>query len=453
MTAPEARRADTAPTPHRGPDAVPVADSGCDLLALAAAAPAPVFFLERPSHGEALLGIGAVRAVEAAGPARFGEAARLVAEESTSIRAWREDGTSERTPPIWVGGFGFGDESPIAAEWRELPALRFVVPRLLWRRGQGGLHLTAYTAGDDFDETVRDLLAVLRERSTATVPARPCAGRGATLVGADDGETFLERVRAAKREIEAGGLRKVVLSRRRELRLAIGSSPWAIAARARDARPGCWTFVVRGRETSFVGSTPERLLRRRGRRVESVAIAGSAPRAAAPGEDERRGAELLACAKNALEHRFVVDAVERALRPLARRLEADPRPELVRLPEAQHLRTRIRAELAEDATLLDLAARLHPTPAVCGVPGEAALRWIAREEPARGWYAGALGWLSSEGDGDLVVALRSAVLDGDRAVLRAGAGIVAASEPELELAETEAKLAALFDTARAACAA
>src|SRR5690606_10290791 len=159
---------------------------------------------------------------------------------------------------------------------------------------------------------------------------------------------------------------------------------------------------------------------------------------------EQAAERLLASAKDRAEHDCVVTTIQNVLRPLCAELHVPAEPSVRRLRHVLHLQTPIRGVLAEDVHLLELADRLHPTPAVGGVPTEQALDWIVRSEPAeRGWYASPIGWVDAAGDGELLVALRSALIRGDRVHLYAGAGIVAASEASSEYAETEVKLAGM----------
>ena len=143
----------------------------------------------------------------------------------------------------------------------------------------------------------------------------------------------------------------------------------------------------------------------------------------------------------------MVEAIERALGSVCDELHVPEAPELLRLATIHHLRTPIRGRLATPTTLLDVAARLHPTPAVCGQPVERARALIHEVETGqgfdRGWYAGGVGWTDARGDGHIAVALRSALVDGRRAKLFAGAGIVGDSKPEAEFAETGLKLQAI----------
>ena len=172
-----------------------------------------------------------------------------------------------------------------------------------------------------------------------------------------------------------------------------------------------------------------------------MSLAGSIRRGKTPAEDARLGQTLLDSAKDRAEHAVVVRALGEALGETCDRLQVSDTPSLLKLGHIQHLCTPITGHLANGHTLLDLVERLHPTPAVGGRPREAALRLIrACEGLDRGWYAGPVGWLDAQGEGEFAVALRSALLHGNTATLFAGCGIVADSDPEREYAESRLKL-------------
>jgi menaquinone-specific isochorismate synthase len=245
-------------------------------------------------------------------------------------------------------------------------------------------------------------------------------------------------VRNALDRIDAGELEKVVLAREVLVEGNAGFDRSALLSRLRDANPSSFTFAA----GSFVGSTPELLVRRRGGRVVSRPMAGTAgfPRSAAG--NERLVGDLLSSPKELGEHRVVVDAVRAALEPVCEEVFARPAPEVVQLSTVAHLATTVGGWLrCPPLSALVLAGRLHPTPAVAGWPRGAALSTISELESFdRGQYAGPVGWIDSRGDGDWAVALRCARLDGSTARLMAGAGIVAGSNPDDEWDETEAKL-------------
>jgi len=221
---------------------------------------------------------------------------------------------------------------------------------------------------------------------------------------------------------------------------AWGDQPFAIPVvvnRLRRAHPSCFAFAAGG----FVGASPELLIRRRGRWAWSRPMAGTVERGGSRSEDKRLVSALRSSPKERDEHRLVVEDVRRRLGELCQDVFVKG-PELVGLSSVTHLATTVTGRLDPPApSALALAGVLHPTPAVGGQPREAALAVIAELEGFdRGQYAGPVGWVDSRGDGDWAVALRCAQIDGRRAFLAAGAGIVSGSDPEAEWAETQAKL-------------
>jgi len=217
-----------------------------------------------------------------------------------------------------------------------------------------------------------------------------------------------------------------------------------VVRRLRSLHPSCMVFSVEG----FVGASPELLVGRNGRDVQSHPLAGTVARSGDPETDARLGASLMASTKDRWEHALVVDAIAAALTPVCPQLDVPDAPSIVPLRNVSHLGTHIQGTLPAGGpvpTALELAARLHPTPAVGGAPTARALAMIAELEPhGRGRYAGPVGWVDAAGNGEWAVGIRSAHIGGDRARMMAGVGIVADSDPEEELAETQLKLQALL---------
>jgi menaquinone-specific isochorismate synthase len=244
-------------------------------------------------------------------------------------------------------------------------------------------------------------------------------------------------VRRALHAIAAGSLEKVVLARRVAVWADQPFSIPVVVNRLRRAHPSCFTFAA----GPFIGASPELLVRRRGRWAWSLPMAGTVERGGSRAEDKRLVAALRTSPKELDEHRLVVEDVRRRLGALCQEVFVKG-PELVGLSSVTHLATTVTGRLdVPPPSALALAGVLHPTPAVGGLPREAALATIAELEGFdRGQYAGPVGWLDRRGDGDWAVALRCAHVDGRRALLSAGAGIVAGSDPEAEWAETQAKL-------------
>lgn len=266
-------------------------------------------------------------------------------------------------------------------------------------------------------------------------------------------EAYAQAVCAALQLLEddAAVLRKVVLARRLCVHGTEVLDPHALAARL-GQDPGVAPYVVslpvahRAPPAWLVGASPELLVSRRGAQVLSHPLAGSARRSSDPAQDAAAAQALLGSAKDHDEHRYVVDAIVEALAPWCDAIHAPARPELQATASMWHLGTKIEATLRDPATpVATLLAALHPTPAVCGTPRGLALEAIRGLEPqARGFYAGAVGWMDAQGDGEWYVAIRCARIQGTRADVYAGAGIVAGSQPALEVAETAAKFGALL---------
>jgi isochorismate synthase len=264
-------------------------------------------------------------------------------------------------------------------------------------------------------------------------------------------EAYAEMVSQAVSAIHAGELRKVVLARTIEVCAGRPFDAGKLARRLRAVDPDAYTFAVpTGGAGVLVGASPELLVARRGPEVRSNPLAGSAPRSGDPDEDRANAAALAASAKNREEHDVVVRAIADTLRPYCRELRWDGEPVLLETANVWHLSTRFSGTLREPPpSVMELVAALHPTPAVCGAPTDAARGVIASLEPFdRGTYSGPVGWVDARGDGEWAIALRCAELRGHLATLFAGAGIVAASEPESEVEETERKFRAFLDALR-----
>jgi salicylate biosynthesis isochorismate synthase len=269
---------------------------------------------------------------------------------------------------------------------------------------------------------------------------------GQTLIrSARPPRSFESAVELATARIRDGELEKIVLAREVVVEATSAHDTAALYGALRELFPSCFCFCVGTPEAAFVGASPELLVRRSGAVAATAALAGSMRRSADPAVDDHLGEQLVRSAKDRNEHEIVARRIERTLRPYAVWVEAAREPELVRVANIQHLATPIHAQLAEPRSALELAGLLHPTPAVGGEPRDLATAAIEELEGMdRGWYAGPVGWMDATEDGELCVALRSALVRDREAHLYAGGGIVARSDPAAELAETEVKLEALL---------
>ena len=259
-----------------------------------------------------------------------------------------------------------------------------------------------------------------------------------------------QRVRAASRAVADGRLAKVVLARRLALLLSRPADPARVGDELAGVNPECCVFSLPCGRGWVIAASPELLAVKRGSRLVSHAVAGTAGRHGGTDEDARAAAALMASAKERREHGVVVDAIASCLRDLCEALDPLPEPAVMSLRFLQHLWTPISGRLRPGIGLIDAVTRLHPTPAVLGSPPQAAIDWLRDTGERRdGLYTGVAGWIDRDGNGDAAVVLRSAYFEDRTAVLWAGAGIMADSDPRAEFAETEMKLASLMEVLNA----
>ena len=258
--------------------------------------------------------------------------------------------------------------------------------------------------------------------------------------GVVSAEDFRTAVAAGIRAINSTQLEKVVLGR--DLVMPIKAAPDLSRAltRLHEKYPKCWTYQI----GNVFGASPELLLRADAGEVSARVLAGTAGRGTDPDVDRAIADGLAHSQKNRHEHDYAVNSMVKALEPFCEEVEADSEPFSLALPDLWHLATDVTGRLRDNVSLLDVIEKLHPTAAVAGTPTVMAEQLISQLEPFdRAGYAGPVGWLSSDGAGELAIALRGGVIEKDQIRAIAGCGIVAESDPEAELAETELKFKAV----------
>jgi isochorismate synthase len=332
-----------------------------------------------------------------------------------------------RQDSVLVGGFAFGS-APRPGE--SLPNAALWLPEHLWIREPGG-PMREYVHAWTQDGAAHPL--------PTKAPASTHDGRDWSR------EEWREAVESALQLIEESVLEKVVLARSREIVGARAWDPAMIFDALRSAFPECFHYYCDdGDGRVFLGASPERLVSLRDGRVAADAMAGTARRDPRDPDDGVASHTLRSDRKERLEHAVVVREILASLRGRSVDAIAPAEPEVARFRHLLHLRTRIQGSAPSGTHVLDLVSSLHPTPAVAGTPAEPALAFLlAREPRARGWYAGPIGWMDGAGNGEFTVGLRSALLQGNRALLLAGAGIVSGSDPDREWNECESKMAFL----------
>lgn len=412
------------------------------------------FFAALPEEELEILGLGSACEIAADGSQTFDQVADWA-------RTWLADaivGSREGQPgPLFVGGLAF---EPRLREdrgrgWQAFGGARFTLPELLiFRRGAEAWLMRATRVLPEV--SLKNLAERCVSRWSALL-AKPRATRRELRPAEPEHEqrsfqkSYLESAAEILAAIRRGEAQKVVLAVRdeRQLRgdLLLASALRSLVA----AQPRCLTFAQGLGDQTFLGASPERLVRSKGPHVEAVALAGTVGRGNSRAARLRLARQLQSSPKERREHDFVVRAVASSLRGFCDRVEAADQPGLLDTGTVQHLYTLVRGELRSARHILEIADRLHPTPALAGTPRSAALQLIGRfEDFDRGWYGGPVGWFDSAGQGDLFVALRCGLVSGGRVALFAGSGLVAESDPSHEAAETSLKLQSLGDVLRRA---
>jgi menaquinone-specific isochorismate synthase len=352
---------------------------------------------------------------------------------------------SDFARPRFLGGLAFVPGAADAAPWTGFGDARFVLPR--WTYVHDGARAAIVLAVDARDAQHaarwRDELTTLcgaLERAFVLGAQPPL-----TAIDGGDRDAFRTQVRAITDAIARGELAKVVAARSAVVTLAGEARLPDMLAQLDERQAECVRLLVKPEGGgALVAATPERLVQLDGATVSCDALAGSVARSRDGVTDDEAAAALFASAKDRREHALVVDAIAGALRGLGADVSMPEAPGVRTLRQIVHLHTPITAELREQRHVLELAEALHPTPAMGGTPTTLATEWISTSEAPRGWYASPVGWFDLDGNGELAVAIRSGVIAGERAHLWAGAGIVAGSDPDRELAETDLKLRAML---------
>ena len=407
------------------------------------------FCWEQPDRGFALAGIGTAVDVLSRGEDRFHEVAEGCARAMHDRAASEPDGLPVGAGPIWTAGFAFAPHGGREPIWSSLPPALAVMPEIAISRSDGACFLTAVIAmepGSDADrslERIRRRLASLQ--SVPLTPADPYPAATARIAGRHPPERYERIVAEAVERIAGGSVQKVVLARELTVEAASAYDPGALHGALRDLFPACFCFCFGTPEAAFMGASPELLVRRSGAVAATVALAGTTSRSADPAVDDHLGEAMLRSPKVRDEHGIVVRRIERTLRAHAVWVHHESEPFVIKVGNIQHLATPIRSQLAEAMSAIELAGRLHPTPAIGGEPRDQALALIGELEGIdRGWYTGPIGWMDAIEDGEFCVGLRSALLRDREAHLYAGCGIVADSDPAAELQESELKFEVLL---------
>lgn len=408
------------------------------------------FYWEQPERSEAIAAIDAVTYINTESNSRFIAATDFI---DNCLRNITVVGEKNNTwlEPLFFCAFTFFDRLHSGSNC--FPPATIFLPRLqVFRRGKAGglvanlkidrktnISLLSRETWQQFQK-VRKLGSCSRKRVSEVA-----CSRDLRYINRDS-DRFKDGVRKALELIKNNHISKVVLAHCLEISAAQKISVTDCLCRLRDRHPDCYIFAANnGKGQVFLGASPERLISIKNKLLIADALAGSAPRGKNPQQDTEFANLLLSSEKERREHHAVLEFITDRLQQLGLNPKTPDVPQILPLANIQHIWTPIQAEITKKVRPLEIISLLHPTPAVAGTPNQIACRYIRQFEAfERGLYAAPLGWIDRFGNAEFIVGIRSALVEGDRAKLYAGAGIVAGSDPEKEFVEIQLKLQPLL---------
>ncbi|MFC0273990.1 isochorismate synthase MenF [Metabacillus herbersteinensis] len=347
------------------------------------------------------------------------------------------------TGPLLFGGFSFDPIKSKSQLWNDFSEAKFFLPTIMLTNTKERSYLTVNKLIHPFDQ-LEDCIEHFTSYEINNLNfshIRDCEKFNEFKLTELHKEEWLNAIVKAKEQIHAKQIDKVVLAREVHLLFNEKVDTYSVIDSLQKNQPTSYIFAFENGIQSFIGATPERLVKKENHKVFSTCLAGSIKRGISVEEDKLLGHQLLTDDKNLLEHDIVVKMIKKALEDCCYDVVTPDKPKLMKTKNIQHLYTPVEGFAREDHSLLSMVERLHPTPALGGYPKHAAIEKIRELEPMhRGWYAGPIGWLDAYDNGEFGVAIRSGLIEGNKVALFAGCGIVGESVPELEYVETQIKL-------------
>ncbi|MFD2617159.1 isochorismate synthase [Terrilactibacillus laevilacticus] len=352
--------------------------------------------------------------------------------------------------PLLFGGFSFDpDNQKTSLKWHSFGDATFVLPEILLTRTKENKSLLTINCLMTKDKKPYEEYKRLYEQiQHLKRPQRKLA----SLLEEDEWTSTEEHldewmisVKKAIDMIQSGTMQKIVLSRTMRVDRKVPYDIEAILKALVEHQASHYVFAFTMGESTFLGASPERLVKKQGTDIRSMCLAGTTTRGKTEEEDKEKAELLLRDQKNLQEHQWVVNMISQVLSSFCQSLVVPQSPSILKAGQVQHLCTPISGKLKEDKTILELVQALHPTPALGGYPQKEALQWIRELEVSdRGWYGSPVGWMDEHDDGEYIVAIRSCLIKNSTALLFAGCGLVSDSTVTEELKETRAKFKPIF---------
>ncbi|MBS4216715.1 isochorismate synthase [Bacillus sp. FJAT-49711] len=346
------------------------------------------------------------------------------------------------TGPLLFGGFSFDPSNEKEVEWEQFGQSTLYLPTYMLTIAQDQYYITINTIGNESFSVVEQreqanhfIQQLMKEE--ALYKENPIKIKVCKEIAPDK---WVHSVEEIVDILKTSNVKKVVFARKLLLEFEEHAQSSLVIKKLLNQQPTSFVFALEVGDSCFLGASPERLIKKTGDHVLSTCLAGSIGRNENAQEDQLLGERLLKDQKNLFEHELVVSMIEDALRPYCTDIDIPKVPILLKMPDIQHLYTPVEGKANKEFTLLNVVEKLHPTPALGGVPTNAALEIIREKENMdRGFYAAPIGWTDYLGNGEFAVGIRSGLLKGKKAFLYAGCGLVSDSVSEEELKETRIK--------------
>lgn len=399
------------------------------------------FYFSSAGNKYSFLGLDNVFSINENGPARFISTDKKLKELSGKLIS----NNGFKNIPHFIGGMKFTVEHS-DEDWKDFSDTNWFIPEILIYR----LEEKTFLVYNHYVEQSFSKSRVIEKFSRRTESlfqiknginnSFPRITRSSGL-SPKDKKKWKQMINLALEKINDRKINKIVLARKVELILSDEFNLSASLILLKNDYPECAVFAFHKGNSTFFGATPELLTRIYDNKIEVDAIAGSIDRGGTNEEDNKFESDLLNSKKDFNEHQYVLEHLITNLKNISKNISFSDAPEVKKLKNIQHLFTKISAELKDNTGLMNLLKQLHPTPAVCGFPKDAALNLIKKiENQRRGLYSGIIGWFNFNNEGEFSVSIRSALTKGNKLIAYAGSGIVEGSEPDSEFEETELKL-------------
>jgi len=340
-----------------------------------------------------------------------------------------------------LGGMSFDPAAHKSEQWKNFSHLSFIIPEFILTKNENICYLTINIRVRE-DDHPSQLTGRIKRIENTLCDSSVNIPRGTGVESTEDiaPDEWKQTVKFAADYIKQSHAAKIVLARELRVKLSDKAQITPVLGKLIETQTNSYVFAFERDEDCFVGSSPERLVKQNKDELLSTCLAGTAPRGKTQKEDARIGSSLLHDEKNRSEHDFVVKMIRQSMEQYCHAVDVPEKPVIYPFKNLQHLYTPVTATLEEGYSIFDIIGKLHPTPALGGVPREKSLKFIRNHERLdRGWYGAPVGWLDSNSCGEFAVAIRSGLIQGDKASLFAGCGIVRDSDPEAEYEETNIK--------------